>query len=29
MNKDIRINWNVGMELLPETFIHLESHTAK
>lgn len=28
MNKDIRINWNVGMELLPETFIHLENQMA-
>ena len=28
MNKDIRINWNVGMELLPETFIHLENQLA-
>lgn len=29
MNKDIRINWNVGMELLPETFIHLENQLAE
>ena len=29
MNKDIRIKWNVGMELVPETFIHLESQLAE
>ena len=29
MNKDIRIKWNTGMELLPETFIHLESQLAE
>lgn len=29
MNKDIRINWNVGMELTPETFIHLENQLAE
>lgn len=29
MNKDIRINWNVGMELTPETFIHLENQWAE
>ena len=29
MNKDIRINWNMGMELLPETFIHLENQLAE
>lgn len=29
MNKDIRINWNVGMELTPEVFIHLESQLAE
>ena len=29
MNKDVRINWNVGMELLPETFIHLENQLAE
>ncbi len=29
MNKDIRINWNVGMELMPETFIHLENQWAE
>ncbi len=29
MNKDIRIKWNTGMELLPETFIHLENQLAE
>lgn len=29
MNKDIRINWNVGMELTPEAFIHLENQLAE
>ena len=29
MNKDIRINWNVGMELTPETFIHLDNQWAE
>lgn len=29
MNKDIRINWNMGMELLPETFIRLENQLAE
>ena len=29
MNKDIRIKWNIGMELVPETFIHLESQLAE
>ncbi len=29
MNKDIRINWNEGMELLPETFISLEKQIAE
>lgn len=29
MNKDIRINWNIGMELTPETFIHLENQLAE
>lgn len=29
MNKDTRIKWNVGMELLPETFIHLENQLAE
>ncbi len=29
MNKDIRINWNMGMELMPETFIQLENQLAE
>ena len=29
MNRDTRINWNMGMELLPETFIHLENQLAE
>lgn len=29
MNKDIRIDWNVGMELTPEAFIHLENQLAE
>ena len=29
MNKEIRINWNVGMELTPETFIHQENLLAE
>ena len=29
MNKDTRIKWNVGMELVPETFIHLENQLAE
>ena len=29
MNKEIRINWNIGMELTPEVFIHLENQLAE